>query len=264
MGVFVKLSSSSLEVLEIIFFRTLIGFLILYLILKKKKLTYNAEIFYLHFIRAGVSLFAMFLMFYSISKLPLSNVSIVSFSKIFFILPLAIVFLKEKINLRSLVLIFLGYIGVIIVIGFNNDGNNFIFYTYALLGTLMLSIAKIIIKRISKCDNAIVIQFWFNFISLIILIIPYAFISKLPSFLDFTYAFIATISGLLAQFYTIIGLKEADVSVVMPFDFSKVIFGIVLGVLVFNEEIGLSVVVGSIFVIISGCLLAIRNIDLKL
>ena len=206
----------------------------------------------------------MFLMFYSISKLPLSNVSIVSFSKIFFILPLAIVFLKEKINLRSLVLIFLGYIGVIIVIGFNNDGNNFIFYTYALVGTLMLSIAKIIIKRISKCDNAIVIQFWFNFISLIILIIPYAFISKLPSFLDFTYAFIATISGLLAQFFTIIGLKDSDASAVMPFDFSRVIFGIILGVLIFNEEIGLSVVIGSIFVITSGCLLAIRNIDLKL
>ena len=54
----------------------------------------------------------MFLNFYAVSKLPLSNYTIISFTKIFFIIPLAFLFLNEKNKTISFFYISLGFIGI--------------------------------------------------------------------------------------------------------------------------------------------------------
>ena len=56
----------------------------------------------------------MFLNFYAVSNLPLSNYTIISFAKIFFIIPLAFLFLKKKLKLIPFLYIFIGFIGIIL------------------------------------------------------------------------------------------------------------------------------------------------------
>ena len=263
MGCFIKLSSSNLAILEIIFIRTLLAFGICSLIINKKEFL-RTKVLHLHFLRTIFGLSAMFLMFYSISKLPLSNVAIISFSKIFFIIPLSIFFLKEKINLFSIIYILIGYLGVLIVISFDRDNENLYYYSCALLGAFFIALVKVVIKKISKFDDAIIIQFWFSGLSLLFLLIPYIFIAKFPTLIDFIYVLLASLAGLLAQFFTVSGLRVSDANTVMPFDFSRVIFSTIIGLFFFGELISFAMIIGASLLVIAGYFLASKSIKKRL
>ena len=66
------------------------------------------------------------------------------------------------------------------------------------------------------------------------------------SYPSFAMNFIALLSifGLLAQYFTIEGLKNSEAVKVMPFDYSRIIFGCIIGVTFFNEQITAGMVFG--------------------
>ena len=71
--------------------------------------------------------------------------------------------------------------------------------------------------------------------------------------------FFASIFGLLAQYFTIKGLQVAKSTIVMPFDFCRVIFATIIGVLIFSESITLSFLLGALLIIFSGVQLSKLN-----
>ena len=62
---------------------------------------------------------------------------------------------------------------------------------------------------------------------------------------------LSAIFGLLAQFFTIEGLRSSKSIVVMPFDYFRVIFSIGLGMLVFSEKITLPIIIGFFIIFFS-------------
>ena len=101
MSTFVKICSSNLNLIEIIFLRSLIATIILLPFILIFKIKIKTKLYSKHLTRAVIGISAMFLNFYAVSKLPLTNYTIISFAKIFFIIPLAFFFLKEKIKTES-------------------------------------------------------------------------------------------------------------------------------------------------------------------
>ena len=106
----IKFCSEAMSLIEILFLRSIIGLFILIPIILYKKSNVKTNIFHFHFLRSSIGALAMVCMFYAITKLPLSNIIIISFSKIFFIIPLAFFFLNEKVRVFSLLLITLGFL----------------------------------------------------------------------------------------------------------------------------------------------------------
>ena len=94
---------------------------------------------------------------------------------------------------------------------------------------------KIFLKNISKKESNIKIQFYFSLNSTLLLFIPY--IVNNPKFLtqDLLYIIMLSIFGLLAQYFTIEGLKNSEAIKVMPFDYSRILFGSIIGISFFNE-----------------------------
>ena len=165
--------------------------------------------------------------------------------------------------MHSFIYIFLGFLGVIILVGFDIDSiNNYIYYLHALLGAFFISLVKILIKKISYYEKNLNIQFWFSFFSCSFLFIPFCFIATLPSLKTLAYITLATIFGLLAQFFTIEGLRSSKPTEVMPFDYFRVIFSTTIGILVFSEKITLPVIVGF-FVIFFSSIKLLKNIKAK-
>ena len=75
----------------------------------------------------------MFFTFTALKYIPISNLTIINFSKIFFILPLAVILLKEKLFFFYL-LYSNRFFGIIIIIGIEVDNpSNLKYYFYALL-----------------------------------------------------------------------------------------------------------------------------------
>ena len=199
----------------------------------------------------------MFFSFSALEHIPLSNVTVINFSKIFFIIPLAIIFLNEKTTTRSLLFIILGFIGVIFIIGFDvNKTYNILYYVYAILAAFLIAVVKILIKKFTLYQNTLTIQFWFSFFSCIFLFLPYTKVALLPNLKSTLMILGATFFGLLAQFFTINGLKLGKSTVVMPFDFFRVIFATLIGILLFSEDLTLLFTIGSFIIFLSGLQLA--------
>ena len=140
-----------------------------------------------------------------------------------------------------------------IVIGFDlNNLHSFVYYAYALLGAFLIALVKMLIKKISYYEKSLNIQFWFSFFSSIFLVIPYYNIAKHPSIVSILIIILATIFGLLAQFFTIEGLRISKSITIMPFDFSRVIFATILGVFMFSEPITTTFFLGSCIIFFAG------------
>ncbi len=255
MSVLVKLSMSSLIMIETIFLRCFFAFLILIPIVYLNKKPFKTNYFKLHFFRSFIGTLGMLCMFFALSKLPISNVIIISFSKIFFVIPLAMFFLKEKISLMSLVLICFGFFGVAIAIGIDSYFENLHFYLFAFTGAFLIASVKIIIKKIAMNEDTIQIQFWFAILSTSFLLAPYLSVISIPSFYDILIVFFSAIFGLLAQYFTITGLRQAAATKILPFDFFRVIFGIFFGVIIFSESITSNIIIGSTIILLSSLLL---------
>ena len=63
--------------------------------------------------------------------------------------------------------------------------------------------------------------------------------------------FLAAICGTIAQMLTIWGLKNSATTVVMPADYSRLIFAGIYGFIIFNELPYLNEIIGSIVIIIA-------------
>ena len=253
MSTFVKLSSLNLNLIEIIFLRSFVSTLILMPFICFLKLKVKSNLYLHHFTRAVIGISAMFLNFYAISKLPLTNFTIISFAKIFFIVPLAYVFLGEKIKISYIFYIFIGFIGIIFILGYEKAKFTLLpYYFCAILASFLIAYIKIFVKNISKLENNIIIQFYFSLNSLIILFIPYLTIMSKILLIDFFFIFLLSIFGLLAQYFTIEGLKTSLAVKVMPFDFSRIIFSSIIGISFFSEKITVSMVFGTLIIIFAG------------
>ena len=253
MSAFIKLIINQHHVIDIMFLRSIFALTILFFLYKSRLYVIKKTFLKIHFFRTILGISAMFLTFTALKYIPLSNITIINFSKIFFILPLAYILLKEKTNLLSIVNILIGFLGVVIIIGVDlNHTSNIKYYFYALFGAFLISLVKILIKKLSFYEKTLNIQFWFAFFSCIILVFPYSQVASLPTPKSTLIIFLATVFGLLAQFFTIKGLQVAKSTVVMPFDFFRVIFATIIGILVFSENITLFFLLGSVLILFSG------------
>ena len=260
MSAFIKLIIDQHHVLDIMFLRSIFALTILVSLYKFRFFEVKKKYFKFHFFRTILGVFAMFFTFTALKYIPISNLTIINFSKIFFILPLAVILLKEKIYFSSILYILTGFLGVIIIIGIEVDNSyNLKYYFYALFGAFLIALVKILIKKLVSFENTLNIQFWFALYSSIFLFFPYFHLAIIPSPKSILYIFFASIFGLLAQFFTIKGLRVAKSTIVMPFDFFRVIFASIIGVLIFSESISLSFLLGALLIIYSGIQLSKLN-----
>ena len=260
MSALIKLIIDQHHVLDIMFLRSIFALIILLTFYKFKFFKINKKYFKFHLFRTILGVSAMFFTFTALKYIPISNLTIINFSKIFFILPLAVILLKEKPYFSSFLYILAGFLGVIIIIGIEVDNSsNLKYYFYALFGAFLIALVKILIKKLVAFENTLNIQFWFALYSSIFLFFPYFHLAIIPSPKSILYIFFASIFGLLAQFFTIKGLQVAKSTIVMPFDFCRIIFASIIGVLIFSETISLSFLLGALLIIYSGVQLSKLN-----
>ena len=261
MSAFVKLTSSNIGLIEIIFLRSLIATFILIPFILVFKENIKTNLYTKHLIRALIGITSMLLNFYALSKIPLTNYTVISFTKIFFVIPFAFLLLKEKIQISLFFYVSIGFLGVFFIVGYEeSDKLLFPYYICALLANILIAYTKIFIKNISKRESNTKIQFYFSFNSTIILALPFFLLSNSNVLLiDIFFIFLLSIFGLLAQYFTIKGLKSSQAVKVMPFDYSRVIFGSIIGISFFSEDISEGIIFGSLIIIFSGIKLMKNN-----
>ena len=91
MSAFIKIIIDQHHVLDIMFLRSIFALIILLTLYKLKFFEVKKKYFKFHFFRTILGISAMFFTFTALKYIPISNLTIINFSKIFFILPLAVI-----------------------------------------------------------------------------------------------------------------------------------------------------------------------------
>ena len=150
----VRILSSEVSILQIMFLRSIVGLSVLFLLLKIKKIPiiFSSQYPLLTIIRSILFMFAFLFYYIGLAYLPYAVTTALFFTTPFFITILSKIFLKENIGLIRLLTIIFGFIGVVIIANPTFDSFN-IFMIFPILCAFGYSASMIIIKITSDKDS---------------------------------------------------------------------------------------------------------------
>lgn len=199
----------------------------------------NHRVFYTrrftgHCWRAALGLCAMEAWFYALSIMPVSVATALSFTTPIFVTLFAILFFGEKAGWRRWIAIVTGFTGVMLVLkpGMENVP---ISAGYVLTSSALMALASIVVKSLTRTESPELIVFYMALI-MTPLSLPFALMVWQPVPVTAWWLVgIIAISSTLAQLLLTRAYLHADMVVLMPFDFTRLIFVSVLGYEFFAE-----------------------------
>lgn len=206
----------------------------------------------LHWLRALLNVIAMLAYFMALTMEPLATIVALSFTAPLFATIGAMIFLKERVGPDRAVALAIGLSGALIVLRpwsvAVSDGALLL-----LMSSTLWAGALVVIKVLSRTDSAVTIALYASVLQL-----PFAFAAALfywswPSAGEFAVLAGIAVFGVGAQLGLSQAFREADATVVLPADFTKLIFAGIAGWLLFAEApeiwiwIGGTVVFAGVF-----------------
>ncbi len=116
MGVFVKLGSAYFSSAELVFYRSFIGLVVIYGLVRMKGLSLATPHVVSHVWRGLSGFIALILFFYAISALPLATAITLNYTSPLFLALLLTLWLKERPHWRLIGAILLGFAGVVLLL----------------------------------------------------------------------------------------------------------------------------------------------------
>ena len=255
----IKFMSTSMHPFVIAFFRNLFGLLVIapwFIKYGLKPLKTNR--IKLHMARSFFNVIAMLSFFYSLSIAPLADVASLAFTAPLFASILAVIFLKEIVGFKRGIAIIFGFIGALIVIDpvYSSINNGHIL---VLLSASVWSVSLIIIKILGRTESSVTITSYMVIIMIPLSAIAAYFYWQLPTLKDLFFLMIIGVCGTGAQMLLAQALRQGDTSIIMPFDFLKLIWAVGIGYLFFFEVPSLNTWIGSIVIFLSTLYIAYRE-----
>ena len=255
----IKFISTSMHPFVIAFFRNLFGLLVIapwFIKYGLKPLKTNR--IKLHMARSFFNVIAMLSFFYSLSIAPLADVASLAFTAPLFASILAVIFLKEIVGFKRGIAIIFGFIGALIVIDpvYSSINNGHIL---VLLSASVWSVSLIIIKILGRTESSVTITSYMVIIMIPLSAIAAYFYWQLPTLKDLFFLMIIGVCGTGAQMLLAQALRQGDTSIIMPFDFLKLIWAVGIGYLFFFEVPSLNTWIGSIVIFLSTLYIAYRE-----
>tara|TARA_X000000950_G_scaffold89399_1_gene112470 strand:- start:52 stop:897 length:846 start_codon:yes stop_codon:yes gene_type:complete len=242
----IKFLSQQIHPFEQAFFRNFIGVLIILPFILKYKITIskkeNLKLLLLRGVFGGLT---MILLFWSYSLIPLSQAMAISFTTPLFMYLGSLIFFKEKALKINTIAITLGFILTIILI--RPDLEVKFGVLIALIASLTHAIAGLLVKQISKTESVLLLMFSMVLIMTPISFFPSLYVWTTPNGLEIIILLImiACIAS-IGNFLWTKALSEEALTSLMPFEFTKLLFATILGVLFFNEKLDLITIFSGI------------------
>ena len=259
MHVGVRHVTQSIHPFEAAFFRNLFGLLVL----APSFVTYGwrplrTRRFGLHCVRAALNVVAMLSFFYALSITPVVLVQALAFTSPLFTAVLAVLILGERIRARRLTAILIGFAGTLLIIRPGVQplelGPVLVIASAAVWGYVV-----ILIKSLSRTDSALTITAYMVLLMSPMTLVCALFVWTWPSGDELAVLAGIGIAGTLAQMCMTQSLRLAETMVVMPFDFTKLVWGALFAWIVFGEWIDGWTLLGSLVIFSGGLYVAYRE-----
>jgi S-adenosylmethionine uptake transporter len=211
-----------------------------------------------HFWRATFGICAMELWFHSVSIMPVTLVTALSFTTPIFSTIFALLFLGEKAGIRRWGAIFTGFLGMLIILrpdisGISPDA------LFVIGASIMMAVAGIMVKTLSSSEPPETIVFY-----MALFMLPWSIIPAIPFWQDFTLNQ-AVMVAVVALFSTAAHLlmarafARAELVALMPYDFTRLIFTALMAYAFFGEAITINSIIGALVIVGSTVYIAHRE-----
>jgi drug/metabolite transporter (DMT)-like permease len=259
MATMVKFLGARLPSMEILFFRSLIGFFfVLPLFIRDPLLPLRTQRFGMHLVRGATGAVGNACFFWTITHMLLADAMALQFARPLFLIPLALIFLGEIAGWRRSIVAVVGFIGILLYArpfteGF--DPNAFVGATGALFGGLVV----ISIKRLQTTESTRVIMFYYAFWNAAFALIPAVWLWVTPTWPELALLAVIGFLGIIGQTMITHGLGQGDATVLVPLDYSRIVYSAALGYLLFGELPGLWSVAGMVLIIAASLYLVLTE-----
>ena len=259
-GAVAKVLSDTMDPIEIVFYRNLLGVMILLYSFKKVSVSIDTTKLHLLFLRGFFGTVAMLMFFYTIATIPLGEAIILNKTSPFFVTILAYYLMKESISRNTIVALIIGFMGIILIIkpfGINIS----IEHIYGVLGGFFAACAYATIKKIKDIYDARVIMLSFMGIGVIIpllvfLFTPYAQFQMHASFLVWSLIALMAVLSTISQWLLTRAYSLSKASIIGVIGYSSIPFAVGFGVMLGDSFPDIYASLGIVFIVIGGILVS--------
>jgi drug/metabolite transporter (DMT)-like permease len=259
MATLVKYLGSNIPSIEILFFRSLIGFFfVLPLFFRNPFEALRTKRPVMHLLRGATGAVGNACFFWTITHMLLADSMALQFSRPLFMIPLALMFLGEIAGWRRSMVAVVGFLGILLyarpfTAGF--EPGAFVGATGALFGGLVV----ICIKRLQTTEPTRIIMFYYAFWNALFALIPTVLLWVTPTWPELALLAVVGFLGISGQTMITHGLSQGDATVLAPLDYSRIIYSAALGYLLFGEMPGPWSFVGMALIVASSLYLVLTE-----
>lgn len=216
-----------------------------------------------HAIRCLSGGISMFGFFYAFKVMPLADVIAIGFAAPVFITALSIPLLGEHVGIRRWTACLVGFAGVLVILrpgpGLLESGA-----LIALGATFFYAIAAISVRKLSRTETNASIIFSFSLTATVVsaCFLPFEWVQP-KSLFDLALLISLGLLGGTAQIFMTEAFRATSISIVMPFEYTAIIWTVIMQYLIWHSVPGLYFWLGTPLVIASGIYIVWREARLK-
>ena len=114
-------------------------------------------------------------------------------------------------------------------------------------------------RYLMTTESSISIIFYYSLALLITSIIFFPSDFILPNLIEFFPLFLTGVIGSIGHYFLSLAAKNAEVTVITPFEYSSFIFVTILAYIFYNQIPDITIYIGAVFIIVSGIYIVFRE-----
>jgi drug/metabolite transporter (DMT)-like permease len=271
----IKATSAEVPGGEAVFFRSIfaIPVIVLWLALRRElRMGLRTQNPLGHVWRGFAGTCAMGLSFSSLAYLPLPEVTALGYTAPLLTVIFAAMFLGEEVRIFRISCVALGLTGVLVVLsprlsvlsGVPASHVEAFGATLVLCSAVFAALAQVFVRKMVATEKTSAIVFYFSVTSTLLSLITLPFGWVVPTTHQAMLLIGAGLLGGLGQIFLTASYREADASLVAPFDYASMIFALLIGYYVFAEIPSITMLAGAGLVVTAGILIILRERKLGL
>lgn len=188
----------------------------------------------LHFARGLVGFCGNLCFFFALIHMAIGDTVTIQFSRPLIMVVIAGLFLGEVVGPRRWLVTVLGFAGVVAITRPFGDG----FEPWALValaGAVFGTGVVLTVKLLTRTEQTVVIMFYFAVITTALAAIPALITWQTPSWTELWLLVLTGVLGIVGQSLFTHGIGLGETSFVLPFDYLRIVFAFVIGIVWFAE-----------------------------
>ena len=212
--------------------------------------------------RGALSIVGMFCNFGALARLPLIEANAISFTSPLISVALAALVLKERVRIYRWSAVTIGFLGVLVVLAPHLSGDELTVamasatslagVIYAIAGSITNAGTMIQTRHLTKSETTSSIVFYFSLICALAGLATWPFGWLAPTGAEFAVLAAIGFLGGTAHILLTESYRYAAASVVAPFDYTSMVWALMLGYAMFGETPTPMIIVGSAIIAAAG------------